>query len=88
MPGSRPPFRDLPKAHFLWGRYAEVPHPLTEVVQAMQALPPTALDVRRLVRAPIVVHEVRAVVFGRRFLVRGIRDPEGRWVEVWAVAPL
>ena len=75
--------RRLAWAH--WERLKDVPLLLTEVVDAMEALPPGELEVRREIRPPGVIHEVTGVVFGRRFRVIGVRDGEGRWLEVWRV---
>ena len=66
----------------------DVPHSPVEVIEAMEALPPSALLVeRRFVRAPIVLQQVVGKVFGARFRILGVRDQAGRWVSVWAVTP-
>ena len=82
---TRPRYLIRPGAWDYWEKLDGVPHLLTEIVDALEALPPDQLEVSRSVRPPGVIHVVTGVAFGQRFAVTGVRDGDGRWVEVWMV---
>ncbi len=85
---ARPSYLVRPSAWRLWDEFPEVEHPLTDIVDGFERVPESELEVTGEFRPPAVIHEVVGEVFGRRFLVRGIRRPDGKWVEVWSVRPL
>lgn len=84
---ARPAFRVRPSAWRVWEGLPDVPHPLVDVVEAMDRIPEGELEVRKLFRPPAVLHEVTGTVFGRRFTIRGVRGEGGKWAEVWSVRP-
>ena len=81
-PLDRPPRPRI--SPYAWLRWEDYDHPflLTDVVDAMLALPPDAREERYLLRPPGVHHLLVGTVFGRRFLLTGAKDAEGRWIEV------
>ena len=85
---TRARYKVRPSALRLWEEFAEIPHLLTDVVDAIESLPVGQREVTRQMRPPGVIYEVSGVAFGRRFKVRGVQDVDGKWMEVWSVAPL
>lgn len=78
-------YRVWPRAWRHWEKLDEVPFLLTDIVDAMEALPESELSVTRTIRPPAVFQKVRGTVFGIRFEIRGVRTPDGKWVEVMTV---
>jgi len=85
---ARARYKVRPLALRLWEEFADFPHLLTDVVDAIEALPPEQVEVTKQMRPPGVIHEVSGVAFGRRFKVRGVQDADRQWIEVWSVTPL
>ena len=80
-------YRVWPNAFRYWESLDNVPWLLTDVVDAMEALPESELSVTRVFRPPAVFHSVEGTVFGLRFRIQGIRAPGGTWMEVSDVRP-
>jgi hypothetical protein len=78
-------YRVWPRAYREWEALVQVPHLLTDVVDAIESLPESELVVTRYFRSPAVVHSVEGPAFGLRFEIRGIRSMDGKWVEVMKV---
>ena len=74
-----------PRAYRYWEELDWIPYVLTDVVDAIEALPESELTVTRSIRPPAVIHKVRGTVFGHRFEIQGIRTDDGEWVEVMTV---
>ena len=85
---ARPRYSIRPRALRFWETSTDIGRMLSEVVDAVEALPAWETRVVRIFRPPAVIHEVTAEVFGRRFMVRGVRGADGKWIEVWLVLPL
>lgn len=81
-------YRVQHKAWRTWEELDWIPYLLTDVVDAVEALPESELTVTRDLRPPAVIHTVRGTVFGIRFEIRGVRTTGGLWVEVMSVKPV
>jgi len=81
-------YRVWPRAYRNWEKIDWIPFLLTDVVDAIEALPESELTVTRSIRPPVVFQKVRATVFGFRFEIQGVRTVDGRWLEVMAVRPM
>ena len=82
QPLDRPPRPQI--SPYAWRRWEDFDHPflLGDVVDAMLALPPDSREERHLLRPPGVHSLLIGTVFGRRFLLTGVQDGEGRWIEI------
>ena len=78
-------YRVWPRACRYWDGLDWIPYVLTDVVDAIEALPESELTVTRSIRPPAVFHKVRGTVFGLRFEIQGVRTVDGKWVEVMTV---
>ncbi len=76
-----------PSAFRAWEDYA-VPHLLSEVVEALLALPAGQRSESRITHTPVVMVQAIGTAFGCRFRMVGIQWTDGKWLEVLHVIPL
>ena len=88
MPRRGRHYRVLSRAWRAWEESETGPWTLSEVVDAMEALPESELSVGKEFLPPIVLDVVQGTVYGCRFEIRGAQTPDGRWMEVWRVRPI
>ncbi len=70
-----------PYAWRIWEN-RDFPILLTDLVDELLALPPHLREERRLLRPPGIHHLLTGTVRGRRFTLTGVKDAEGRWIEI------